>query len=137
MDVGAGRAGIFGAPIIINKCRFICGASAKNEPQMKKLVKVLSNEGYASHTPTLRKPKSRFMNAPSRASGGRIHVNRCASWRRPHVWLRHTWRYVSMHSGGHDADERKFNASAPLGRDCAELVSLLQAVLDKAFKGEM
>ena len=28
------------------------------KPQMKKLMKVLSNEGYASHTPTLRKPKS-------------------------------------------------------------------------------
>ena len=33
---------------------------------MKKLMKVLSNKGYASHTPTLRKPKSRFMNAPTR-----------------------------------------------------------------------
>ncbi len=28
-------------------------------------MKVLSNEGYAKHTPTLRKPKSRFMNADS------------------------------------------------------------------------
>ncbi|MCZ7392836.1 MAG: U32 family peptidase [Candidatus Methanoperedens sp.] len=34
------------------------------------------------------------MNAPSRASGGRIHV--CPQ------------AYVSMHNGGHDADERRF-----------------------------
>ncbi len=34
------------------------------------------------------------MNAPSRASGGRIHVCPRA--------------YVSMHNGGHDADERRF-----------------------------
>ncbi len=47
------------------------------------------------------------INAPSRASGGRIHVNRCASWRRPHVLRSNTWRYVSMHNGVHDADERR------------------------------
>ncbi|MBU4491409.1 MAG: hypothetical protein KKD69_02990, partial [Euryarchaeota archaeon] len=59
----------------------------------------------------------------SRASGGRIHVNRQLTpcTRMPgalayvdassrgatlDVWLRHTWRYVSMHNGGHNADEK-------------------------------
>jgi hypothetical protein len=42
------------------------------------------------------------MNAPSRASGGRIHV--CP------------WAYVSMHSGGHDADERIFNPVTEFGK---------------------
>ncbi|MCZ7391978.1 MAG: hypothetical protein O8C56_01440 [Candidatus Methanoperedens sp.] len=58
------------------------------------------------------------INAPSRASGGRIHVNRCASWRRLHVWLLHTWRYVSMHNGGHDADERRFNEAVSIEKGC-------------------
>jgi hypothetical protein len=40
------------------------------------------------------------MNAPSRASGGRIHVCKQA--------------YVSMHSGGHDADERRLNESVSM-----------------------
>ncbi len=40
---------------------------------------------------SLNKPQ---MNAPSRASGGRIHVCLRA--------------YVSMYCGGHDADERRF-----------------------------
>lgn len=35
-----------------------------------------------------------LMNAPSRASGGRIHVCPCGA-------------YVSMHGGGHVADERR------------------------------
>ncbi len=63
-------------------------------------VVYIGGEGFDNNEPQ--------MNAPSRASGGRIHVNRCASLRRPHIWQSHTWRYVSMHGGGHDADERRF-----------------------------
>ncbi|MCZ7393356.1 MAG: DNA-binding protein [Candidatus Methanoperedens sp.] len=45
-------------------------------------------------TQEVEKQKEPQINAPSRASGGRIHVSPQA--------------YVSMHNGGHDADERRF-----------------------------
>ncbi len=77
------------------------GAALKEEPDWTGFtglidefilsILLILSESLLSGAPAKNKPQ---MNAPSRASGGRTHV-----------LLRNMW---ILHSGGHDADERRF-----------------------------